>query len=232
MAIVGLENGLAAEITRYGVFAAMGIVLFFIIRLWFKVGLSTKTINKVDDIAVSITDKDSLSELVQKAYYSSWTTLSCDVRTKPQNTAPDSNKQSGQTIPDIDNCAPQVFIDDAIFQYGMAHFERKWVEPYEALVNIFPPLGFLGTILGMTMIFMSSNGSIDAGIKSSGMGTALLTTVAALFLYVIFELIKIGRFSKAESCVRKSIINAQRLLSSEKQKKYKAMSNLNRVNWS
>ncbi len=48
-----------------------------------------------------------------------------------------------------------------------------------------PMLGFLGTVLGMVQAFMnmaSSGGSVDLSILSSGMYTAMITTVAGLIV--------------------------------------------------
>ncbi|WP_031482066.1 MotA/TolQ/ExbB proton channel family protein [Maridesulfovibrio frigidus] len=101
---------------------------------------------------------------------------------------------------------PHFFVNDAVCQYGLDFFEKNILEPYESITNLLPPLGFLGTILGMTMLFINSEGGIKSNLSSSGMGTALLSTILALLMYVIFEWRKVRMQRKAVECINSTLI--------------------------
>jgi hypothetical protein len=52
---------------------------------------------------------------------------------------------------------PDTFLRDAAFQFSERYFETKFLEPLSMLANLMPPLGFIGTILGMVIQFLSNS---------------------------------------------------------------------------
>ncbi|MDL1963033.1 MAG: MotA/TolQ/ExbB proton channel family protein [Deltaproteobacteria bacterium] len=85
---------------------------------------------------------------------------------------------------------PDAFIRDAAFQFTERYFERTFLEPISMLANIMPPLGFIGTIMGMVIHFLSNAESLKGGIMISGIATALYTTFVGLICYTFLEFIK------------------------------------------
>ncbi|MBW2173406.1 MAG: MotA/TolQ/ExbB proton channel family protein [Deltaproteobacteria bacterium] len=97
-------------------------------------------------------------------------------------------KKNGQTseitIP------PDAFIRDAAFQFSERYFERTFLEPISMIANLMPPLGFIGTIMGMVIHFLSNTGSLTGEITMGGIATALYTTFIGLICYTFLEFLK------------------------------------------
>ncbi|MFP4446066.1 MAG: MotA/TolQ/ExbB proton channel family protein [Desulfosudaceae bacterium] len=81
------------------------------------------------------------------------------------------------------------FIADATRQMAENMFESRYMESLTMSSNLLPPLGFIGTVFGMILIFLAK---VNPGseLNTIGLGTALFTTLLALFLFVILEIIK------------------------------------------
>ena len=94
------------------------------------------------------------------------------------------NPQSNRTIP------PDAFVRDAAFQFSERYFESKYLEPMSMLASLLPPLGFIGTIIGMVIHFLSSTGDLKSGITIMGVATALYTTFIGLIFYTFLEFMK------------------------------------------
>lgn len=85
---------------------------------------------------------------------------------------------------------PDAFIRDAAFQFSERYFETKFLEPMSMLANLMPPLGFIGTIMGMVIHFLSNTGSLQSDITIAGIATALYTTFIGLVCYTFLEFMK------------------------------------------
>ncbi len=85
---------------------------------------------------------------------------------------------------------PDTFLRDAAFQFSERYFETKFLEPLSMLANLMPPLGFIGTILGMVIQFLSNSAHLKSDITIAGIATALYTTFLALILYTFVEFMK------------------------------------------
>lgn len=87
---------------------------------------------------------------------------------------------------------PDGFIRDAAFQYSERYFEERFLEPITLTANLMPALGFLGTVLGISVHFLSNTGSLNSNLTVSGIATALYTTFIGLICFTVLEfLIKI-----------------------------------------
>ncbi len=82
---------------------------------------------------------------------------------------------------------PDDFIRDAAFQYSERYFEEKFLEPIALTANLMPPLGFIGTIIGMVVHFLSNSGSLNSNLTVAGIATALYTTFVGLVCYTTLE---------------------------------------------
>lgn len=92
-----------------------------------------------------------------------------------------NNLDSPRAIP------PDGFIRDAAFQYSERYFEERFLEPISLSANLMPPLGFIGTIIGMVVHFLSNSGSLNGNLTVTGIATALYTTFVGLVCYTILE---------------------------------------------
>jgi biopolymer transport protein ExbB/TolQ len=95
-----------------------------------------------------------------------------------------TNPHSNQTPP------PDAFLRDAAFQFSERYFESKYLEPMSMLAGLMPPLGFIGTIMGMVIHFLSNTGDLKSGITIMGIATALYTTFIGLIFYTFMEFMK------------------------------------------
>ncbi len=85
---------------------------------------------------------------------------------------------------------PDAFIRDAAFQFSERYFERTFLDPISMIANLMPPLGFIGTIMGMVIHFLSNTGSLNSEITMAGIATALYTTFIGLICYTFLEFLK------------------------------------------
>jgi biopolymer transport protein ExbB len=106
---------------------------------------------------------------------------------------------------------PDTFIKDAAFQFSERYFEKKFLEPISMLANLMPPLGFIGTILGMVIQFLSNSGNLKSDITVVGIATALYTTFIALIFYTFLEFLKRIFFSLAQKRIDEGLAAASRI---------------------
>ena len=95
-----------------------------------------------------------------------------------------TNSHSNRTPP------PDAFLRDAAFQFSERYFESKYLEPMSMLAGLMPPLGFIGTIMGMVIHFLSNTGDLKSGITIMGVATALYTTFIGLIFFTFLEFMK------------------------------------------
>lgn len=95
-----------------------------------------------------------------------------------------SNTGSEKVIP------PDDFIRDAAFQHSERYFEEKFLNPIGMMANLMPPLGFIGTIIGMVVHFLSNSGTLKSDLAIAGIATALYTTFIGLVCYTFLEFMK------------------------------------------
>ncbi len=96
------------------------------------------------------------------------------------------------------NIPPDVFIRDAAFQFSERYFEEKFLEPVSMTANLMPPQGFIGTIIGMVIHFLSNSGTLNSEVTIAGIATALYTTLIALSCFTFLEFTKKIFYSLAQ----------------------------------
>ncbi|MBU0986345.1 MAG: MotA/TolQ/ExbB proton channel family protein [Proteobacteria bacterium] len=106
-------------------------------------------------------------------------------KTKKHYLAEKENEKSSHKI-----IPPDAFIRDAAFQFSERYFEENFVDPLSMAANLMPPLGFIGTILGMVIHFLSNTGTLNTDLTIAGIATALYTTLIALICYTFLEFLK------------------------------------------
>ncbi len=85
---------------------------------------------------------------------------------------------------------PDAFIRDAAFQFSERYFEDKFLDPISMMANLMPPMGFIGTIIGMVIHFLSNSGTLNSELTMAGIATALYTTFIALVCFTFLEFMK------------------------------------------
>ena len=89
--------------------------------------------------------------------------------------------QQHKTIP------PDGYIRDAAFQYSERYYRDRFLEPISLIANLMPPLGFLGTIMGISVHFLSNAGTLNSNLTVTGIATALYTTFVGLICFTVLE---------------------------------------------
>lgn len=84
---------------------------------------------------------------------------------------------------------PDGFIRDAAFQYSERFLEERFLEPISQVANLMPALGFIGTIIGLVVHFLSNTGALNGNLTVAGIATALYTTFIGLLCYTVLELL-------------------------------------------
>ncbi|MDK2849215.1 MAG: biopolymer transport protein ExbB [Desulfuromonadales bacterium] len=85
---------------------------------------------------------------------------------------------------------PDAFIRDAAFQFSERYFEEKFLDPVGMMANLMPPMGFIGTIIGMVVHFLANSGTLNSEITVAGIATALYTTFIALICFTFLEFLR------------------------------------------
>lgn len=85
---------------------------------------------------------------------------------------------------------PDAFIRDAAFQFSERYFEEKFLDPVAMMANLMPPMGFIGTIIGMVVHFLSNSGTLSSEVTVAGIATALYTTFIALICFTFLEFLR------------------------------------------
>ncbi|MBU1171085.1 MAG: MotA/TolQ/ExbB proton channel family protein [Proteobacteria bacterium] len=96
------------------------------------------------------------------------------------------------------------FLADATFQLIENLFHTKYVNKITMISNLLPPMGFIGTIFGMIMIFLAK-GDPNSDLNTSGLGAALFTTLIALSCFVIIEVLKKNLINLSEVRIDKAL---------------------------
>ena len=103
-----------------------------------------------------------------------------------------------------DGNQPAEFLRDAAKQYVLNEYEANYAQPISMYSNILPPLGFIGTTVGLLVLFVSmhlSNESLQLG----ALAIALTSTIFALIGLALLESLKIGVYSRLLRCIEEAL---------------------------
>jgi len=90
---------------------------------------------------------------------------------------------------------PSDFVFDATRQYVMNEFEIKFTRPITMFASLLPPIGFIGTTVGMLILFVSmqqANSSLELG----ALAIALTSSIFALIAFALLEGMKIRLYTR------------------------------------
>jgi biopolymer transport protein ExbB len=98
----------------------------------------------------------------------------------------------------------KAFLADATFQLVENLFHTKFINKITMISNLLPPMGFIGTIFGMIMIFLAKSDP-NSDLNTSGLGAALFTTLIALSCFVVIEVLKKSLINLSEVRIDKAL---------------------------
>ncbi len=96
---------------------------------------------------------------------------------------------------------PSDFVFDATRQYVMNEFELFYLRPITMFASLLPPIGFIGTTVGMLILFVSMHKS-DSALELSALAVALTSSIFALIGFAILEGLKIRLYSRMLRALR------------------------------
>lgn len=90
---------------------------------------------------------------------------------------------------------PTDFVLDASRQYAASEYDAHYASMISMYANLLPPLGFIGTTVGMLVLFVSMHLQ-DAGLELGALAVALLSSIFALMGFATLESFKILMHSR------------------------------------
>ncbi len=92
------------------------------------------------------------------------------------------------------------FIRDASRQYVVNEYESRYADPIAMYANILPPIGFVGTTIGLMVLFVSMHVANDS-LQLSALALALSSSIFALIGYAILEGLRIHLYGRLQRCL-------------------------------
>ena len=92
------------------------------------------------------------------------------------------------------------FIRDASRQYVTNEYESRYADPIGMYANILPPIGFVGTTIGLMVLFVSMHVANDS-LHLSALALALSSSIFALVGYATLEALRIHLYGRLQRCL-------------------------------
>ncbi|MCP5044178.1 MAG: hypothetical protein GY944_24380 [bacterium] len=92
------------------------------------------------------------------------------------------------------------FIRDASRQYVVSEYETRYADPMAMYANILPPIGFVGTTIGLMVLFVSMHVANDS-LHLSALALALSSSIFALIGYATLEGLRIHLYGRLQRCL-------------------------------
>ena len=90
---------------------------------------------------------------------------------------------------------PTAFLRDASKQYVIHEYEAEYERPISMYASLLPPIGFIGTTVGLIVLFASMHLS-DGALEVGALSLALTSTVFALVGFAVLEGLKITLYRR------------------------------------
>jgi hypothetical protein len=90
---------------------------------------------------------------------------------------------------------PTAFLVDASRQYVSNEFQANYVHPISMFANILPPIGFIGTLIGLVVLVLSKHHGSET-LELVGLAGAVSKSILALFGFIVLESLKIGLYGR------------------------------------
>ncbi len=96
--------------------------------------------------------------------------------------------------------SPSEFVLDATKQYVMNEYDVHYGRPISMYANLLPPLGLLGTSIGMLMLLFSMHYANET-LELAALALTLTKTIFALISFAVLEAIKIHLHGRLLTCL-------------------------------
>lgn len=95
---------------------------------------------------------------------------------------------------------PLPFIRDATKQYMLNEYETAYAQPVSMFANLLPPIGFIGTTVGLAFLLASMH-LANENLQLGALAVALSSTIVALLCFAILETLKVGLYRRVVRCL-------------------------------
>ena len=85
---------------------------------------------------------------------------------------------------------PTAFLVDASRQYVTNEVRANYIDPISMFSNILPPIGFIGTLIGLVVLVLSKSSGSET-LELVGLAGAVSKSILALFGFIVLESLKI-----------------------------------------
>ena len=99
---------------------------------------------------------------------------------------------------------PLPFLRDATKQYMLNEYDTSFAQPVSMFANLLPPIGFIGTTVGLAFLLASMHYANEA-LQLGALAVALSSTIAALFGFAVLETLKVGLYRRVVRCLDEAI---------------------------
>jgi len=90
---------------------------------------------------------------------------------------------------------PTAFLVDASRQYVTHEVRAGYFDPISMFSNILPPIGFIGTLIGLVVLVLSKSSGSET-LELIGLAGAVSKSILALFGFIVLESIKIVLYGR------------------------------------
>lgn len=113
------------------------------------------------------------------------------------------DRVASESLRESEGQTAAVFVRDASRQYVVNEYESRYADPIAMYANILPPIGFVGTTIGLVFLFLSMQVA-NQSLHLSALALALSSSIFALVGYATLEGLRIhlyGRLLRCLDCV-------------------------------
>jgi len=99
---------------------------------------------------------------------------------------------------------PTEFVLDATKQFVMNEYDVHYARPISMYANLLPPLGLLGTSIGMLMLLLSMHFASET-LELAALALTLTKTIFALISFAVLEALKIQLHGRLLACLEDAV---------------------------
>ena len=111
---------------------------------------------------------------------------------------------------DAEERHPRAFIRDATKQYVLNEYDAAYAHPISLLANILPPIGFIGTTIGLAVLFVSMH-LASTDLQLGALAIALSSTIVALLCFAVLEALRIVAYARMLRAIDDALGFAERV---------------------
>jgi biopolymer transport protein ExbB/TolQ len=106
----------------------------------------------------------------------------------------------GKALRDNQAGHPRDFLVEASRKVVESEYETTYAKRISMYANILPPIGFIGTLLGLLVLFISMQTS-NASLELTALALTLVKSVFALCAFTFLEALKIVLYGRLLACL-------------------------------